>query len=97
MEIKLYDKDIKCIADNVRQGGGAHTALEVALARKCINLKQTIHEINERNNGIFDTLYSIHRILESKYGRVLCTRDIRNKVERIFVNPPFNTDELKKE
>lgn len=97
MEIKLYDKDIKCIADNVRQGGGSHTALEVALARKCVKLQQAIHEINERNNGIFDTLYSIHSILERKYGKKLCTRDILNKVDRIFVNPPFNTDELKKE
>lgn len=60
MEIKLYDRDIKHIANNERQGGGSHTALEVCLARKVVELKKTISAMNDERTRFFDALYSIH-------------------------------------
>lgn len=91
-EIKLYQKDIDNIANNRRQGGGSHTILEVCLARKVIDLQKAIKEINERNNGIFDTIYQVHCIINRKYGSKILQRTMSNAVSaanKIFITPPY--------
>ena len=93
MEIKLYHKDIKNIAENKRQGGGSHTALEVALARKVLNLQKTVREINDRYNGYFDTIYKISAIINRKYGKKIVEKAMtdNNAANKIFIQPPFLT------
>lgn len=91
-EIKLYQKDIENIANNRRQGGGSHTILEVCLARKVIDLQKAIKETNDRNNGIFDTLYQIHSIINRKYGSRILQRTMNNATDaanKIFIAPPY--------
>ena len=91
-EIKLYQKDIENIAKNSRQGGGSHTILEVCLARKVIDLQKAIKEINKRNNGIFDTIYQVHSIINRKYGSQILQRtmnDATAAVNKIFIQPPY--------
>lgn len=91
-EIKLYTKDIENIANNRRQGGGSHTILEVCLARKVLELQKTIKEINDRNNGIFDTIYHIHSIINRKYGSQIIRRtmnDATAAANKIFIAPPY--------
>ena len=91
-EIKLYTKDIENIANNRRQGGGSHTILEVCLARKVIELQKTIKQINDRNNGIFDTIYQIHSIINRKYGSQIIRRtmnDATAAANKIFIAPPY--------
>ena len=61
MEIQLWDKDIKLIADNIKMGGGSHTALEIALARKVLNLQKALAETNEKQQHYFDALYAIQQ------------------------------------
>lgn len=91
-EINLYQKDIENIANNRRQGGGSHTILEVCLARKVIDLQKAIKDINVRNNGIFDTIYKIHSILNRKYGSQILQRtmnDATAAANKIFIAPPY--------
>ena len=66
MEIKLWDKDIKLIAQNKKMGGGSHTALEIALARKCLDLQSALHNVNAQQQAYFDTLYSISNHIQKK-------------------------------
>ena len=68
MNIELYDRDIKLISNNVKMGGGSHTALEVALARKCIKLQKAMHEMNERQQRYFDALWSMQCTLDRHAG-----------------------------
>jgi hypothetical protein len=68
MEIKLWDKDIKLIAQNKKMGGGSHTALEIALARKCLDLKKALHNVNAQQQAYFDTLYSISNHIQKSAG-----------------------------
>jgi hypothetical protein len=71
MEIKLWDNDIKLIAQNKKMGGGSHTALEIALARKCLDLQSALHKVNAQQQAYFDTLYSIsHHIKEIAGERI---------------------------
>lgn len=91
-EINLYQKDIENIANNRRQGGGSHTILEVCLARKVIDLQKAIKDINVRNNGIFDTIYKIHSIINRKYGSQILQRtmnDATAAANKIFIVPPY--------
>ena len=69
MEIKLFDKDIKLIAQNKKMGGGSHTALEIALARKCLDLQSALHKVNELQQAYFDTLYSISYHIQKSAGK----------------------------
>lgn len=68
MEIQLWDKDIKLIADNVKMGGGSHTALEIALARKVLNLQKDLAETNKKKQHYFDALYAISQQLKKTAG-----------------------------
>ena len=68
MEIKLYHKDIKNIAENKRQGGGSHTALEVCLARKVLELREVIGKLNKERNDLFYALYSIRNTCNKTAG-----------------------------
>ena len=68
MEIKVWDKDLKLIANNQKMGGGSHTELEIALARKCLDLQSALHKVNELQQTYFDMLNSIHHYIEKKAG-----------------------------
>ena len=68
MEIKLWDNDIKLIAQNKKMGGGSHTALEIALARKVLDLKKALHNVNAQQQAYFDTLYSISYHIQKSAG-----------------------------
>lgn len=99
MVIELFDKDIKHIASNERQGGGSHTALEVCLARKVLKLQNAIHELNERENTYFYALKAIHCQLMKSAGKRLVEsafKDCMKNEDKIFVNPPFDTEKEEK-
>lgn len=68
MEIKIWDKDLKLIANNQKMGGGSHTALEIALARKVLNLQKALAETNEKQQHYFDALYAIDQQLKKTAG-----------------------------
>ena len=94
MVIELFDKDIKHIANNERQGGGSHTALEVCLARKVLKLQNAIHELNERENTYFYALKAIHcQLMKSAGPRLIesAFKDCMKNADKIFINPPFDT------
>ena len=70
-------------------------AVQTALARKVVSLQKTIHEINDRYNGYFDTIYKISAIINRKYGKKIIEKAMtdNNAVNKIFIQPPFNPKE----
>jgi len=58
MIIELKKKDVADIANKVKAGGGNFSDLEVALAKKCLNLYERLGEINNQRNEFFDAIYS---------------------------------------
>ena len=59
MYIKITLKDAKNIVNQSLQGGGKHSDLEVALAKKVVSLSETLANINNERNEMFEALYSI--------------------------------------
>ena len=51
-----------------RWGGGSHTELEIALARKVLNLQKALAETNEKQQHYFDALYAIGQQLKKTAG-----------------------------
>lgn len=55
-------------------------------------MQKTIKEINDRNNGIFDTIYQIHSIINRKYGSRIIQRTMNDATaasNKIFIAPPY--------
>lgn len=52
----------------IRRWGGSHTALEIALARKVLNLQKALAETNEKQQHYFDALYAIDQQLKKTAG-----------------------------
>lgn len=90
MKIQLWDKDIKFIADNVKMGGGSHTALEIALARKCLDLQSALHKVNEQQQTYFDALTSIYCLVDKKAGE-----NIRERRAKDLKNQPLSKKRIK--
>lgn len=83
MEIKVWDKDLKLIANNQKMGG-SHTALEIALARKCLDLQSALHKVNEQQQTYFDALTSIYCLVDKKAGERIRERrakDLKNELK----------------
>lgn len=59
MYTKLNHKDIINIANNIKQGGGSYSELEVTLAKKCLNVTERLGKINNERNEMFECLYGI--------------------------------------
>lgn len=84
MEIKVWDKDLKLIANNQKMVGGSHTALEIALARKCLDLQSALHKVNEQQQTYFDALTSIYCFVDKKAGERIRERrakDLKNELK----------------
>ena len=84
MEIKVCDKDLKLIANNQKMVGGSHTALEIALARKCLDLQSALHKVNEQQRTYFDALTSIYCLVDKKAGENIRERrakDLKNELK----------------
>ena len=99
MEIQLWDKDIKLIADNIKMGGGSHTALEIALARKVLNLQKTLAEANEKQQHYFDALYAIGQQLKKTAGERIQERakkDLEAASKQHFAKAVKLNEELQK-
>ena len=58
MYIKISKTDCKNIVNQNLQGGGSHSELEIALAKKCLALYDRLGEINNERNEYFEAIYS---------------------------------------
>lgn len=99
MEIQLWDKDIKLIADNIKMGGGSHTALEIALARKVLNLQKALAETNEKQQHYFDAIYAIQQQIKKTAGERIQERtkkDLEASSKRHFSEAVKLNGELQK-
>ena len=59
MYIQVSLKDAKNIVNESLRGGGKHSELEVALAKKVVSLAETLATVNNERKEMFETLYSI--------------------------------------
>ena len=59
MYIQVSLKDAKNIVNESLLGGGKHSELEVALAKKVVSLAETLETVNNERKEMFETLYSI--------------------------------------
>lgn len=58
MKIQLTKTDYTKIANNVKEGGGNYSELEVELAKKIISLYEIMDRLNNEKNCCFEALYS---------------------------------------
>ena len=58
MYIKISKTDCQNIANKNLLGGGSHSELEIALAKKCLALYDRLGEINNERNEYFEAIYS---------------------------------------
>ena len=58
MYIKISKTDCQNIVNQNLRGGGSHSELEIALAKKCLALYDRLGEINNERNEYFEAIYS---------------------------------------
>ena len=58
MYITITKTDCSKIVNGNLQGGGSHSELEVALAKKCLSLYDRLGQINNERNEYFEAIYS---------------------------------------
>ena len=58
MQIQITKTDCSKIVNESLQGGGNHSEIEVALAKKCLKLYDRLGEINNERNEYFEAIYS---------------------------------------
>ena len=59
MQIQITKTDcVKIVNENLRGGGGNHSEIEVALAKKCLKLYDRLGEIDNERNEYFEAIYS---------------------------------------
>lgn len=58
MQIQITKTDCVKIVNESLQGGGKHSELEVALAKKCLALYDRLGQINNERNEYFEAIYS---------------------------------------
>lgn len=82
-----------------RWGGGSHTALEIALARKVLNLQKTLAEANEKQQHYFDAIYAIQQQIKKTAGERIQERtkkDLEASSKRHFSEAVKLNGELQK-
>ena len=58
MKIQITKTDCAKIVNENLRGGGSHSELEVALAKKCLSLYDRLGQINNERNEYFEAIYS---------------------------------------
>ena len=58
MYIQITKTDCVKIVNENLQGGGENSDLEIALAKKCMQLYERLGEINNERNEYFEAIYS---------------------------------------
>ena len=58
MYIQVTKNDCTKIVNENLQGGGSHSELEVALAKKCLSLYDRLGQINNERDEYFEAIYS---------------------------------------
>ena len=59
MYIKLTKTDcVKIVNESLQGGGGNHSEIEVALAKKCLALYDRLGQINNERTEYFEAIYS---------------------------------------
>lgn len=59
MQIQITKTDcVKIVNENLQGGGGKNSDLEIALAKKCMQLYKRLGEINNERNEFFEAIYS---------------------------------------
>ena len=59
MYIQITKTDcVKIVNENLQVGGGKNSDLEIALAKKCMQLYKRLDEINNERNEYFEAIYS---------------------------------------
>lgn len=58
MQIEITKTDCVKIVNENLQGGGNHSEIEVALAKKCLKLYDRLGQINNERNEYFEAIYS---------------------------------------
>ena len=58
MYIQITKTDCVKIVNENLQGGGKNSDLEIALAKKCMQLYKRLGEINNERNEFFEAIYS---------------------------------------
>lgn len=58
MQIQITKTDCVKIVNESLHGGGNHSEIEVALAKKCLKLYDRLGEINNERNEYFEAIYS---------------------------------------
>lgn len=58
MHIQITKTDCVKIVNESLQGGGNHSEIEVALAKKCLALYDRLGKINNERNEYFEAIYS---------------------------------------
>lgn len=67
MYIELHRNDIKKIV----AGEGQNTPMEIALAKKCMDLYDKLGKQNDENSSFFHAIYSAYRTFEKAAGERL--------------------------
>ena len=59
MYIQITKTDcVKIVNENLQGGGGKNSDLEIALAKKCMQLYKRLGQINNERNEYFEAIYS---------------------------------------
>ena len=59
MQIQITKTDcVKIVNESLQVGGGNHSEIEVALAKKCLKLYDRLGQINNERNEYFEAIYS---------------------------------------
>lgn len=58
MQIQITKTDCVKIVNESLQGGGNHSEIEVALAKKCLKLYDRLGQINNERTEYFEAIYS---------------------------------------
>lgn len=78
MFIEIHKKDILAIVNKNLQGGGGNSELELALAKKCLNLYEKLAIINNERTTLFEALYSIRIKIDKAAGDSLKNKRIHD-------------------
>lgn len=78
MFIEINKKDILTIVNKNLQGEGGNSELELALAKKCLNLYEKLGNIKNERNTLFEAIYSIRIKIDKAAGDHLKNKRIHD-------------------
>ena len=74
MQIQITKTDCSKIVHENLRGGGRHSELEIALAKKCLSLYERLGQINDERNKFFECIYGIQLRCDKAAGDKLANK-----------------------